>query len=153
EEGQQVDLGEQVFQLTLGRPVRFPLFSSTSDRVERAGEVVPVAEDMEELPPIHTVLKGNQNQTGAIPVHLRSALTEIGTLELWCVSGKSPEQWRLEFELRGTVSQAGLTVTESMPPRFSAAREAVEHIFGGKGGFTRAPTGGATATTPAKEAK
>jgi molecular chaperone DnaK (HSP70) len=153
EEGQRVDLGERVFQLTLGRPVRFPLFSSTADRVERAGEVVPVAEDMQDLPPIHTVLKGARTQAGSISVHLRAALTEIGTLELWCVSDSSPEQWRLEFELRGVECQEGMTVTESMPPSFSLVREAVEHVYGAKGGFTRGAGRGTTSASTAKEVK
>ena len=33
EEGQTVELGGRTFNLTLGRPVQFPLFTSTSDRV------------------------------------------------------------------------------------------------------------------------
>jgi molecular chaperone DnaK (HSP70) len=132
EEGQRVRLGERVFQLTLGRPVRFPLFSSTSDRVERAGDVTPQSEDMNPLPPIHTVLKSAQKTAGSVPVHLEASLTEIGTLELWCVSNSNPEQWRLEFELRGSTAQEAVTMTESMPPRFGEARELVEHVFGSK---------------------
>lgn len=131
EEGERVDLGERVFQLTVGRPVRFPLFSSSSERVERAGEVAPVTEDMNPLPPIHTVLRSNQSKAGTLPVHLRASLTEIGTLELWCVSNANPEQWRLEFELRGAASEPEtVTVTESMPPRFGEARELVERLYG-----------------------
>ena len=119
EEGQVVELGDRVFQLTLGRPVRFPLFSSASDRLERSGDIVPVAEDMRPLPPIHTLLKGSAGKAGQVPVHLRSSLTEIGTLELWCVANTSSERWRLEFELREGQAQAEPTVTESMPAAFA----------------------------------
>lgn len=134
EEGETVDLGGKVFQLTLGRPVRFPLYSTTSDRMEKPGDVVPVADDMEQLPPIHSLLKGAAGKSGGVPVHLRASLTEIGTLELWCVAESSREMWRLEFELRGSDSQAeaGATVTESMPPSFAEARIWVDRIFGGK---------------------
>ena len=132
EEGEQVDLGTRVFQLTLGRPVRFPLFSSTSDRVERAGDVVPVSDDMNVLPAIHTVLKSAQAKGGTVAVHLRSTLTEIGTLELWCVSESSAEQWRLEFELRGAAPEQAVGLTEAMPPRFLEAREAVERVYGNR---------------------
>jgi molecular chaperone DnaK (HSP70) len=132
DEGERVSLGQRVFQLTLGRPVRFPLFSSTSDRLERAGEVVLQSEDMNPLPPIHTVLKSARQAAGSVPVHLEASLTEIGTLELWCVSNSGPEQWRLEFELRGAAAQESLTITESMPPRFGEARELVERVFGNK---------------------
>ena len=40
EEGQTVELGGRTFNLMLGRPVQFPLFTSTSDRVVSSGEIV-----------------------------------------------------------------------------------------------------------------
>jgi molecular chaperone DnaK (HSP70) len=148
EEGETIDLGERVFQLNLGRPVRFPLYSTASDRLEKSGEVVPVSEDMHTLPPIHTLLKGSGGKTGAVPVHLRSTLTEIGTLELWCVSNSSNESWRLEFELRGGSTDGQPTVTESMPSSFAEARIWVERIYGGKPKPVSALKG-----TPPKEPK
>ena len=39
EEGESV-LMDRVFSLTIGKPVQFPLYSTSSDRVEKAGEVV-----------------------------------------------------------------------------------------------------------------
>jgi hypothetical protein len=37
-----------------------------------------------------------------IPVWLQIKLTEIGTLELWCVSSEDESRrWKLEFNLRG----------------------------------------------------
>jgi molecular chaperone DnaK (HSP70) len=132
EEGQLVDMTGRIFNLTLGRPVQFPLFTSTSDRVAASGEIVTVGDDLHPLPPIHTVLKSDENKTGQIPVHLRAVLTEIGTLQLWCVSETGGEQWRLEFELRGASGSPRETVIESMPPRFSEARTSIERIFGGQ---------------------
>jgi hypothetical protein len=115
----------------LGRPVQFPLFTSTSDHVVSSGEIVTVGEDLHPLPPIHTLLKSASGKTGQVPVHLRALLTEIGTLELWCVSDASQEQWKLEFELRAADRAARETVIESMPPQFAAARKQVATIFGG----------------------
>ncbi len=151
EEGERVRVGDRIFQLTLGRPVRFPLFSSTSDRLERAGAVTPQSEDMKVLPPIHTILKSARQTAGSVPVHLEASLTEIGTLELWCVSDATPEQWRLEFELRGAVAEETLTVTESMPPRFGEARELVERVFGSKPRSGRPHS--EASLTPLKEVK
>src|SRR5436190_735616 len=111
-------LGGRTFNLTLGRPVQFPLFTSTADRVASSGEIVTVTDDLQPLPPIHTVVKSADGKTGQVPVYLRAVLTEIGTLELWCVSDVSGEQWRLEFELRGVAAAPGDTVIESMPPQF-----------------------------------
>jgi len=132
EEGETIELGSREFQLALGRPVRFPLYSSASDRLEKSGDVVKVTEDMHVLPPIHTLLKGAGGKSGTVPVHLRAMLTEIGTLELWCVSNAGNESWRLEFELRGDSPGSAPTVTESMPAGFSEARLWVERIYGGK---------------------
>ena len=132
EEGRTSELGGRTFNLTLGRPVQFPLFTSTADRVVSSGEIVTVTEDLHALPPIHTLLKNAEGKSGPIPVHLRAILTEIGTLELWCVSGSSNEQWRLEFELRGTTPAAGNVIIEPMPPRFEDARKHVEQVFGGR---------------------
>ena len=145
EEGAAVDISGRSFNLTLGRPVQFPLFTSTSDRVAASGEIVTIGDDLHPLPPIHTVLRSNSEKAGSIPVHLRALLTEIGTLELWCVSESAGEQWRLEFELRGSAASARETVIESMPPRFSEARTSIEHIFGGK------PSPGKPITTEVKQ--
>jgi hypothetical protein len=145
EEGRIADISGRSFNLTLGRPVQFPLFTSTSDRVAASGEIVTVEDDLHPLPPIHTVLKSSDNKTGTVPVHLRAILTEIGTLQLWCVSDTGDEQWRLEFELRGGTSASPReTVIESMPPRFAEARTSIERIFGGQ------PTPGTPITTDVK---
>ena len=132
EEGNQVDIGERPFTLTLGRPVQFTLSSTTSDRIDKPGDVVPLTEDLKPLPPIHTVLKGAAGKTAEVPVHLQAGLTEIGTLELFAVSNVADERWRLEFELRGTGGERELTVTESMPARFAEAKENVERVYGNK---------------------
>jgi molecular chaperone DnaK (HSP70) len=133
EEGQTVELGQRTFNLMLGRPVQFPLYTSTSDRIAAPGEILTVTDDLQPLPPIHTLLKSAEGRIGQVPVHLRAILTEIGTLELWCVSDTSNEQWRLEFELRGSTATAKDTVIESMPTQFATARKHIEQVFGGKG--------------------
>jgi molecular chaperone DnaK (HSP70) len=131
EEGQPIELKDRPFNLMIGRPVQFPLFSTTLDRIDRPGEIVAVNDDeFRALPPIHTLFKGAGARLAAVPVHLRAVLTELGTLELWCVSNAGAERWRLEFELRGAAAQPAMTVTEAMPARFGDARQAVERVFG-----------------------
>jgi hypothetical protein len=149
EEGQVVELTSQPFKLTLGRPVQFPLFSTTSDGQEKPGDILELTEAFRALPPIHTLLKTADqtagptaqtagHQLGAVPVHLRALLTELGTLELWCVCPTNDERWRLQFELRAATSNADPsigpgntpTVTEALPARFPEARDAVERVFG-----------------------
>jgi hypothetical protein len=151
EEGESVDLGGRVFHLTLGRPVQFPLFTTTSERVETAGEIVPVSEDLSLLPPIHALLDSAGGKAGPVPVHLRATLTEIGTLELWCVSNVSDEHWRLEFDLRGSAAPGAGAVIESLPPRFAEARAWIEQIFGHKP--KPLPAAAETHAPPPKHAK
>lgn len=135
EEGQTVTLADRTFGLTLGRPVQFQLASTTSDRLDRPGELVELEGDtFKPLPPIHTVLRGQQ--TGQVQVSLVATLSEVGTLALSCVAGA--ERWRLEFELRGTgggsdgLASQPLTVTESMPARFTEASTEIDRVFGTK---------------------
>lgn len=130
EEGQFIDLADLPFKLTVGRPVQLPLFSTTDDRIDRPGAVVEVTENFHALPPIHTLFKGSGNQPTAVPVHLRAGLTELGTLELWCVAEALNKRWRLEFELRAVASRSTTTITESLPPKFAEARKLVEQVFG-----------------------
>ncbi len=133
QEGESIDLGQRSFALTLGRPVQFPLYSTSSDRIDKPGDLVSIAEDFRPLPPIHTVLEGGKaKSTASLPVHLKATLTEIGTLELWCVSDLSDERWRLEFELRGRAAADQLARVESMPARFEEAREWVDRFYGHK---------------------
>jgi molecular chaperone DnaK (HSP70) len=133
EEGQPVDLTSQPFELTVGRPVQVPLFSTTSDRVDQPGDIVEVTDEFRALPPIHTLFQAAAGPaTAARPVHLRATLTELGTLELWCVANLGDERWRLEFELRGVAARAAATVTESMPARFGEVREVVGRVYGHK---------------------
>jgi molecular chaperone DnaK (HSP70) len=132
QEGESVDLGQRSFALTLGRPVQFPLYSTTSDLSDRPGDLAAIGEDFHPLPPIHAVLSGAKAQAPTLPVHLRATLTEIGTLELWCVSDVSDERWRLEFELRHRGAAESLACVEAMPARFGEARESVERFFGHK---------------------
>jgi molecular chaperone DnaK (HSP70) len=130
EEGQPVDLDSRPFTLTLGRPVQFPLFATTADRRERPGDVVAVGADMRALPPLHTLLRGAGAGPASVPIHLRATLTELGTLELWCVANTTAERWRLEFELRGAAARPAAAVTEALPARFAEARACVERAFG-----------------------
>lgn len=125
EEGETVELAEPTFNLTLGKPVQVQLSSTTADRLDKPGDVVQLTDDFKALPPIHTILSGQKGAT--VRVRLVCTLTEVGTLALSCVA--DAQRWRLEFALRGT-SKAQLSVTESMPARFSEATTEIERVFG-----------------------
>ncbi len=108
EEGQEVALPKPELELALGQPVLFPLYTSTVRTKDRPGDLLEVApEQLAQLPPLHTVLRGGKRSgTRSVPVTLAARVTEIGTLELWCVAKDGHNRWRLEFNVRDVVKPA-----------------------------------------------
>ena len=47
-----------------------------------------------------TVLEAPGSEGRTVPVHLQSKVTEVGTLELWCLSRDGKQRWKLEFNVR-----------------------------------------------------
>ena len=54
----------------------------------------------EELSPLEVTLELKGKEDAAIPVTLESRVTEVGTLELWCVGRSRRERWKLELNIR-----------------------------------------------------
>jgi molecular chaperone DnaK (HSP70) len=145
EEGSRVMVARP-FALQLGRPVCFPLYASTRARLERPGDVVPLSDDLLPLPTVETVLRedGERRGPGArsaeVLVRLEAALTEIGTLELWCAATDRDARWRLEFSLRGSSREAAgerRSEVVQAPRRLDEARALVDVFYGKKGAVER----------------
>ena len=85
-EGETTEVGDRSFRLLLGKPAQFALWQSTSERTDHPGDIVcisnDIADDFEALAPLTAALDGE----GEVSVRLKSTLTAIGTLELWCVA-------------------------------------------------------------------
>lgn len=106
EEEQELVLTKPHLHLSLGQPVRFPLYTSTVRGEDRPGEIYHLeAEQLLELPPLHTVLRGGKRSSATrdVPVTLAARSTAIGTLELSCVACDGTNRWRLEFNIRDLV--------------------------------------------------
>jgi molecular chaperone DnaK (HSP70) len=136
EEGSRIEV-PRPFALALGRPVRFALLASTQARLERAGDVVPLSDDLVPLPPVEAVLRAEgEGARGAaeVPVRLEAVLTEIGTLELWCAAIDREARWKLEFSLRGRGGDEPSARGEVGPAsrRLEEARAQVELFYGKK---------------------
>jgi len=99
EEGTEADIPGQEFGLIVGEPVTFDFLGSLDRHEDRPGTVVEDWEgEIEEITTVETRLEG---EAGAvIPVTLQVRVTEIGTLELWCVSREDGRKYRLEFNVR-----------------------------------------------------
>ena len=100
EEGTDAMLSDQEFVLVVGEPVKFDLLGSSVRLQDSVGTIVDDwEEDIEEITTMETTLDGEPGSV--IPVFLEVKATEIGTLELWCVSRENSEQrWKLEFNVR-----------------------------------------------------
>lgn len=99
EEGTEADVPGQEFGLVVGEPVEFRFLASTVRRQDTIGTLIEDFEgQLEELSPLQTTLQGKEGRL--VPVHLHSKVTEVGTLELWCLSRDGQERWKLEFNVR-----------------------------------------------------
>ena len=135
EEGTRVAV-PRPFTLALGRPVRFPLFASVRPRPEQPGEVVSLDQDLTPLPPLEAVLREAREGRDAaeVPVRLEAVLTEIGTLELWCVATDREMRWKLEFGLRAAPveRQERRAALGPSSPRMAEAVGLIELYYGKK---------------------
>jgi hypothetical protein len=103
EEGQELQMAGREFQLLVGKPVSFPIYTSTTRMQDRAGDVIPVDEQfMDSMPPVETTLRAGSRTSAVrmIPVSLMTRYTELGTVELWCVASNDNRRWRLQFQTR-----------------------------------------------------
>jgi molecular chaperone DnaK (HSP70) len=101
EEGTETDVPGQEFGLVVGEPAQFRFLGSSVRHQDQVGTVVEEWEgQIDELTPMTTTLEAPGKEGRTVPVHLHSKVTEVGTLELWCLSRGSKERWKLEFNVR-----------------------------------------------------
>lgn len=103
EEGTQKELPDDEFGLVVGEPVRFRFFASNTRRDDIVGTRLDywTEDELNELAEIEiTLAEANRRAGEVVPVHLRAAVTEVGTLELHAVSQKDDGQWKIEFDVR-----------------------------------------------------
>src|SRR5438105_4297197 len=98
------------FTIMTNRPVAFSVYSSTI-RSDRGGDLVSLASaDVQDHTPLVTVFRyGKKSRHVELPVQLSVRFTELGTLELSCISTSSEHRWRLQFQVRGVVDSVADT--------------------------------------------
>jgi molecular chaperone DnaK (HSP70) len=106
EEGTAVELPQLEVGAVVGETTSFRFFASAQRREDAPGAVVEDVSELQELSPIEAALPGGADGAGrtgeVIPVGLRAAATEVGTLELRLVAKEPPpREWTLEFSVRG----------------------------------------------------
>lgn len=103
EEGAELDVPSDPIGLIVGQPATFRFFSSSTRKEDRAGvRLTRWSEDeIVETDSLEATLpKDDAIDDHYVPVHFHTRLTELGLLELWCVSTRGSGRWKLEFSVR-----------------------------------------------------
>ncbi len=102
EEGTEAAVPGREFGLVVGEPAEFRFLGSTVRKQDAVGDLIEDwGDDLSEHEPFSVTLEGPGTEAGElIPVRLETRVTEIGTLELWCVSRDGRHRWKLELNIR-----------------------------------------------------
>ncbi|HLM82555.1 MAG TPA: Hsp70 family protein [Terriglobales bacterium] len=101
EEGTEATIPGREFGLVVGEPAEFRFLSSSVRKQDHVGSLLEDwGADIEELSPLEVTLKLDGQQGTVVPVRLETRVTELGTLEVWCVSRDGTKRWKLELNIR-----------------------------------------------------
>jgi hypothetical protein len=101
EEGTEAAIPGREFGLVVGEPAEFRFLSSSVRKQDHVGSLLEDwGTDIDELSPLEVTLKLDDQQGAVVPVRLETRVTELGTLEVWCVSRDGTQRWKLELNIR-----------------------------------------------------
>lgn len=102
EEGTEANVPSAEVGLVVGEPAHFRFFSSSTRKQDKPGDVVPAwtEEEIAETDSMEATLDRGESDEGYVPVRFQSRITELGVMELWCVSARDERKWKLEFSVR-----------------------------------------------------
>jgi len=101
EEGTEAGIPGREFGLVVGEPAEFRFLSSILRKNDQIGSLLEDwGEEIEELSPLEVTLKLDGREGAVLPVRLETRVTELGTLEVWCVSRDGTQRWKLELNIR-----------------------------------------------------
>ena len=90
----------------VGEPAEFRFLSSTIRKQDRTGDLLEEwGTDLEELSPLQVTLQIDGKQGSVVPVRIETRVTELGTMEVWCVSRDGSNRWKLELNIRETAGR------------------------------------------------
>src|SRR5690348_9430065 len=102
EEGSTVELPDDELGLVVGETQAFRFFAA-SRKDDAAGALIDAdSEGLVELDPVEKLVaaEGGRVAGQMVPVRLEAHVTEVGTLELWCVARDGDGRWKLEYSVR-----------------------------------------------------
>jgi molecular chaperone DnaK (HSP70) len=103
EEGSTVALPDDELGLVVGEMSTFRFFAAATRADDTAGALIDAdADGLAELDPVEKLVdvEGDRKTGDLVPVRLESHVTEVGTLELWCVARDGHGRWKLEYSVR-----------------------------------------------------
>ena len=103
EEGSTVALPDDELGLIVGETSNFRFFAAATRKDDEAGALVDAdAEGITELDPVEKLVEADAERRAGdmVPVRLEAQVTELGTLELWCVARDGRGRWKLEYSVR-----------------------------------------------------
>jgi hypothetical protein len=107
EEGTSASIEGREFGLIVGEPAEFRFLSSTVRKADPVGAMIEDwGDDLEEMIPLEVALSDGSQDT-VVPVTLESRVTEVGTLELWCVGQGASANVSKKRSEQGGVSSSG----------------------------------------------
>jgi len=100
EEGTEATIPDREFGLVVGEPAEFRFLSSTVRKQDHTGSLLEDwGTDLVEISPLKVTLKLDGQRGKVVPVRIETRVTELGTLEVWCVS-RDAQRWKLELNIR-----------------------------------------------------
>lgn len=100
EEGTEATIPDREFGLVVGEPAEFRFLSSSVRKQDQVGSLLEDwGDDIEERSPLQVTLNLDGQLGKIVPVRLETRVTELGTLEVWCVS-RDGHRWKLELNIR-----------------------------------------------------
>ena len=103
EEGTEADVPAAEIGLVVGETAQFRFFSSATRKEDEPGTLLGrwTPEELTETAPLEAQLDSSDEEAGPlVPVRFQSKITELGVFELWCVSTRDDQRWKLEFSVR-----------------------------------------------------
>jgi molecular chaperone DnaK (HSP70) len=103
EEGSTVELPDDELGLVVGEMSAFRFFAAATRKTDEAGALIDAdSNGLVELDPVEKLVPAEGDRTAGqlVPVRLEAHVTEVGTLELWCVARDGYGRWKLEYSVR-----------------------------------------------------
>jgi molecular chaperone DnaK (HSP70) len=106
EEGSSVELPDDELGLVVGETQAFRFFAAANRPdvpPDQAGALIDADSDgLVELDPVEKLVAADADHDAGqlVPIRLEAHVTEVGTLELWCVARDGRGRWKLEYSVR-----------------------------------------------------